>query len=289
MAQPHSTDSVSVVVLSFDKVAYTRRCIESLMTSTHRPMELIVVDQGSTDGTREMLEELHPRLAEADVPLSTILLDGNVGAPAGRNLGMDKAKGDYIAFLDNDIVVKDCDWLEKIIECLKADPSIGVVSPKLLFPGKDRLVEFAGCAVSPGGRVQYIGRGESADDPSLNQQREVQCLISACIVLPREAQQRVGHMDEAFSPVQFEDLDYCYRLKELGYICYYLPSVEMYHYEHITTDGSVSFNFKLVTLRNWRLFRERWKHVFSTENGPPDEEVEWREIDRERLDEDGQT
>ncbi|HOS92659.1 MAG TPA: hypothetical protein PLQ54_05060, partial [Armatimonadota bacterium] len=151
-----------------------------------------------------------------------------------------------------------------------------------------RLIEFAGCGVSPSGRIQYIGRGENADDPRFGVPREVQCLISACILMPITAQRAAGHMDTAYSPVQYEDLDYCYRLKELGYSCWVLPQVEMYHYEHITTAGSASINFRYVTIRNGMRFKQRWQHVFSRENGPRDEDTTWKEIDRYRLP-DGET
>jgi len=283
---PHQTADrlVSIVVLSFNKVAYTQQCLTSLTRSTYRPIEVIVVDQGSTDGSREMFERIRPELAQAGVEMRTILNEENVGAPGGRNQGMDVAQGEFIAFLDNDIAVKDEDWLEKLTTCLRENPRIGVVSPKLVFPGKDRLIEFAGCGISKSGRVQYIGRGESADLPEYNVPREVQALISACILLPIEAQRRAGHMDLVYSPVQYEDLDYCYRLKELGYVCYYLPSAEMYHYEHVTTDGTKSINFRYVTVRNGMRFKERWQHVFSREDGPSDEDSRWKPIDRFRLD-----
>jgi len=282
---PDSADGrlVTLVVLSFNKRAYTEQCLGSLITSTYRPIEVIVVDQGSNDGSREAIEALGPTLADAGIELRPVLNAENVGAPAGRNQGMDLARGEFIGFLDNDIAVKSAGWLEALTQFLDAHPKVGVISPKLVFPGNQRLIEFAGCGVSPSGRIQYIGRGESADDPRFGVPREVQCLISACILMPIAAQRAAGHMDIAYSPVQYEDLDYCYRLKELGYTCWVLPEVEMYHYEHITTAGSASINFRYVTIRNGLRFKQRWQHAFSQENGPRDEDTTWKEIERYRL------
>lgn len=282
---PDSTNGrlVTLVVLSFNKRAYTEQCLRSLITSTYRPIEIIVVDQGSKDGSREAIEALGPVLADAGIVLRPVFNLENVGAPAGRNQGMDLARGEFIGFLDNDIAVKSTGWLEDLTRFLDDHPRAGVVSPKLVFPGTERLIEFAGCGVSPSGRIQYIGRGEHADDPRFCVAREVQCLISACILMPIAAQRAAGHMDIAYSPVQYEDLDYCYRLKELGYTCWVLPQVEMYHYEHITTAGSASINFRYVTIRNGMRFKQRWQQVFSRENGPRDEDTTWKEIDRYRL------
>ncbi len=276
---------VSVVVLSYNKRAYTKKCLESLASSTWRPMEIIVVDQGSTDGSREMIEQMKQTLAEQGIELRTIYNERNVGAPTGRNQAMDIARGEYLAFVDNDVVVKDRDWLEKLIACLEEDPRRAVVSPKLLFPPPMDIIEFAGCAVSPSGRVQYMGRGQPADDPRFNEPKEVQCLISACIVVPRRVIDDVGKMDEAYNPVQYEDLDWCYRMRSKGYVCYYLPTAEMYHYEHITTNGSEDINFKYVTIKNGLLFKRRWRHMFEKEGGPPDEETKWQHIERVRLEE----
>lgn len=272
-------------MLNYDKRQYTRQCLRSLVESVHRPLEVVLVDNGSTDGSVEEIPEWQQWLGSHGVTLKCHLNRTNVGAPAGRNQGMRLAEGEYVAWMDNDVVVRDRDWIDRLRDRLDAEPSLGIVSPKLLFPPPDERIEFAGCAVTPRGRVIYLGRGRDADDPEANVERDVQCLISACVLLPRRAIEAAGDMDESFSPVQYEDIDYCYRLKSLGFRCRIVPSVSMYHYEHITTDGSRDIKFLEVTTRNGLLFRRRWRHVFEAEGGPPDDAYRWEELDRPRIDE----
>jgi len=275
---------VSLVILSYNKRAYTQACLRSMATSTYRPLEIVLVDNGSTDGTRDALPDLERALSEAGVELKVVLNDSNIGAPAGRNRGMRGAAGRYIGWVDNDVTVMSRGWLEALRERLDSDPGLGIVSPKLLFPPPNERIEFAGCAVSRRGRVMYIGRGRPADDPEANVERDVQCLISACVLLPRAVVEEAGEMDEAYFPVQYEDIDYCYRLKSLGYRCRIVPSVEMHHYEHVTTDGSSDIKFLEVTTRNGMLFRRRWRHVYEAEDGPDDDVWRWQAIERPRID-----
>jgi hypothetical protein len=274
---------VSVIVLNYDKRQYTDKCLRSVVETTHRPLEVVLVDNGSTDGSVEMIPEWRQALEASGVGLKVHHNEENVGAPGGRNQGMKLAEGDYVAWMDNDVIVKDRDWVDQLRARLDADEDLGIVSPKLLFPPPDERIEFAGCAVTPRGRVVYVGRGLGKDDPEVNVERDTQCLISACVLLPRRAIEAAGEMDEAFFPVQYEDIDYCYRLKSLGFRCRIVPSVEMYHYEHITTDGSEDIKFLEVTTKNGLLFRRRWRHVFENEGGPPDDAYRWENLDRPRL------
>ncbi len=274
---------VSLITMSYNKRAYTEKCLRSVATSTYRPLEVIVVEQGSLDGSAEAIEALAPEIEAAGVDLTVVANEENVGAPAGRNQGLRAASGDYIGWIDNDIVVKDADWIERLTRRLDEHPDIGIVSPKLLFPPPDGRIEFAGGGVTAKGRVVYLGRGRRADDPEFSIERDVQCLISACVLLPRGVIEIAGPMDEIYSPVQYEDIDYCYRLKSLGFRCRLAPSVEMYHYEHITTDGSAEFKFLDVTTRNGFIFRRRWRQAFEAEDGPDDADWPWQDFDRVRI------
>ncbi|MDQ2731929.1 MAG: glycosyltransferase, partial [Armatimonadota bacterium] len=144
-------------------------------------------------------------------------------------------------------------------------------------------VQFAGCGISPSGRVQYIGRGAESDDPAFTADREVQCLISACILCRADVVREVGCFDTAFSPVQYEDLDLCYRIREEGFRCYVVGGSEVYHFENTTTDGSSDINFRYVTIKNGLLFKERWKRHFSVEDGPADADTRWATLEQKSL------
>ena len=274
---------LSVIILNANKAAYTAMLLDSLLDSTGGPFEFILVDNGSRDATPQVLADFVPRAAAAGHAARILTFETNRGAIVGRNEAMAVAGGQWFAFLDNDLVVRDVDWAERLLALLRAEPDLGIVAPKLVFPWAPYDIEFAGCDVTVGSRVIYRGRGESRFAPDYTIRRDCPCLISACIVFPRRLYDELGGLDEVFSPVQFEDLDFCYRARQAGWRCVVEPAVEMYHWEHTTTAGSTDVNFQLVTLRNSRTFKQRWREVIEREAELPDEAAKWREIDKQDL------
>lgn len=270
---------VSIIILMHEKWQHTKRCLWSLFETKDVPFELILVDNGSTDelvknGLTIFLNECLVR----EIPARLITYTINVGAVKGRNEALPYASGDYILFMDNDVVVRQRSWLRKMVEFLDANKNYGAVGPKLIYPNEPHLIQCAGCDVSPKGRVNFRGRGEPINSREFNTSRDVQCLISACILFPRRVVERVGKLDMAFDPVQFEDIDYCYRIKKAGYKLRYLSQVEMYHFENVTTAGTSKLNYPYLTVKNGEVFKKKWKSMFSKEDGPPDESMIWRDI-----------
>ena len=138
---------------------------------------------------------------------------------------------------------------------------------------------LCGCNVGRG-RVVFYGRGEPADHPAFNRRREVQFLISACMLFPRSLVEEIGGLDEAFDPVQYEDVDFCYRARSRGWRAVYEPAAEILHHESATTyDGAGSTNAYLV-VKHGLLFKKRWRHMFENEDGPSEDEVRWRRVGR---------
>ncbi len=273
-----TTPLISVVTLTHNKLEYTRRCLTSLLATAYSPWELVVVDNGSTDGTREWLGTLKADGARAGVAVSTVLNDDNIGCSTARNQGIEAAGGALLTFVDNDIALRSVNWLEAMAHRLTEDDSLGIVGPKIVYPFPPYDIQCAGAAISRTGRVQFRGRGEPRDDPRFNREEDVQCLISACFMLKREVVDRCGGFDEAFNPVEFEDFDLCYRARSEGYRVLYLPSVEMYHFESVTTQGTPALPNTGLIIRHGLLFKKRWRHMFETEDGPPDSETRWRKL-----------
>lgn len=276
---------LSIIILNHNKADYTAMLLDSLLASSGGPFEFVLVDNGCRDGTPEVLARFEGTATAAGHAVKVLTFEENRGAIVGRNEAMRVATGEFFAFLDNDLVVRDRDWAERLTGLLRAEPDVGIVSPKLVFPWPPFAIEFAGCEVTLSGRVLYRGRGEPREAEEFDRRRDCQCLISASIVFPRKLYDELGGLDEVFSPVQFEDIDFCYRAREAGYRCVYTPEVEMYHWEHTTTAGSTDINFKLVTIRNARTFKLRWQHRFTAEGGPDDEAARWRELPKHDLDE----
>jgi len=279
---------ISIVIPCLNKLAYTRRCLESLLESVDTDFEVVVVDNGSTDGTPDYLAGYRETAEAHGVAVTVLRNEGNAGACTARNQAIAVACGAELAFLDNDIVVRDRGWLARLRATLYADERTAVVVPKLLFPFPPCAIEHAGIAVSPRGSVGYLGRGADRDDPDFAERRELQGAASACWLVKRAVLDEVGVFDDIYNPVQFEDLDLLYRMRSHGYRVLYEPSVEMYHFENVTTDGSTEINFKYQTVKNGLEFKRRWRHMFREEHGPDDATLRWAELPRRRIEEIGE-
>ena len=278
-------NAVSILILAHNKAAYTRRCLDSLFHSTCRPFQVLLVNNGSTDETGAVFEEFRKRSLAASITTEILAWPENVGAIEGRNRGMERLTGDFWVFLDNDVVVRTRTWLERLREVLRADERLGVVGPKLVYPLPPHAIQCAGCAVTQGGQVIFSGRGEPRTAPAWNAPRDCQTLISACWMLRGAAAKAIGPLDARFAPVQFEDIDYCYRLREAGWRCRFEPAAEMYHFENVTTGRSGALNYPYLTVKHGLKFKEKWRHCFSREDGPADEAWTWAPIPTVQLEE----
>ena len=273
----------TLVILSFNKLSVTRRCVAAVVRGTRfrGPAELIVVDNGSADGSVDWIRgELAALCAEHGLSLKPILNGSNVGCSTARNQALAAAAGDFVTFLDNDVEPATPDWLDALRGRMELEPDTGMVGGLLLYPpqpGVPETVQCAGVGISRTGHVCFTGRGEPFG-PAYAEAREVQCLISACMMIRRGLYLRYGGFDEIFNPVQFEDFDLCYKFRENGWKARYEPLARMYHHESTTTAGSPSIRNAAVVIRNGLKFQRKWRHMFSKENGPSDDECRWRKI-----------
>lgn len=273
----------SIIILTHNKAVYTRACLESILKCGCRDIQVIVLDNGSTDETPALLEEMRKKFAEAGGELKPILHDRNIGCSTARNKGIENADGRYIVFLDNDTVIPDPDWLTKMSGVLEEEPKARIVGPKICYPFEPHWIQCAGVGVSRTGRVQFRGRGEPNDLPRLNRREEVQALISACFMFDAELPSEIGGLDEAFNPVQYEDIDFCYRARSRGHRVIYTPDPIVYHWESITSDGTAALPNKYLIVKHGMIFKRRWKHMFENEDGPADEETKWKTIEMPSL------
>lgn len=275
--------SVSLVVLHHDKAAYSSACLNSLLLCSQKPLQIVNVDNGSRDDTPRVLDEWEQQAKQKGIQFERLRFDSNIGAIRGRNEALRVASGEFIAFLDNDTMLAQADWLEKLVQFLEEKPDCAVVCPKMIFPWRPFHIECCGAGVSRSGRIQYIGRGQERQ--TRVEPFAVQCAISAAWLARRSVFDSIGELDEKFSPVQYEDLDFCFRARAAGFSIWADPRVEVFHFEHTTTAGSSDINFRYVTAKNAVEFKRRWSKMFSVENGPSEDEARWQDIPRKTLEE----
>lgn len=269
---------ISVCILTLNKFEITKKCLESLMT-TEFPgkTEIIIVDNGSKDDTPKWLIEFQKMHTTENISISVILNHENKGCTGGRNQACKVAVGEYIVILDNDVEIIQGNWLVKMMKFFNQQTNIGIVGPKMLYPNEPNKIQQIGFGVTKNGRLGYWAQGKDRNDPLYNTVREFQGYPAACWLMKRELFEKYGYFDEVYYPVNYEDADFCYRIREQGYKIMYYPDVEMFHHEHITTRNTEGLSINKVTLKNGSVFRNRWKHMYEKEDGMKPEDINWEQ------------
>lgn len=217
----HDFPKVSVIVLNWNGRKYIRECLDSLLGSKYpkNRLEIIVVDNASSDESREIIEREYPEV-------TLIKNKENVGFCEGNNIGIKRATGDIIILLNNDTVV-DENWICKILEEAK-DTKVGVIGCKLLYPSGN-IIQSLGCKEKFLGYWKHIGAGHSVEELSHEGELEVDYVPGAALAIKREVVEKIGLLDSRFY-AYVEEVDWCYRAKKAGYKVVVSDAV-VYHYE----------------------------------------------------------
>ena len=234
---------VSIVIPVFNRLDLTRQCLESVWKYTpDGDAEIIVVDNGSTDGTAEELRDL-----QEQGRIQAIVNEENLGFARACNMGATAANHPYVLFLNNDTEVTP-DWLEPLVSTLDLDPKVGAVGSRMLFP--DGTIQHAGVAIVEQERqsekfldAKHLCYRKPADFPPANKPQMMRCLTAACLMVRRDVFEDLGGFDTEYWN-GFEDVDLCLTMSEQGWNLVYQPESLVVHYESQSGD-------------------ERWTHVQS--------------------------
>lgn len=238
----------SIITPVFNNLALTKQCLESIWQNTDAPHEIIIVDNASTDGTRDYLHRL-----EAAGRVRVITNRRNLGFARASNQGAQAARGEYLVFLNNDTVVQP-GWLEALVACARKDEKIAVVGAKLLYP--DDTIQHAGVAFTKDQLVHHIYRTYDKDHPAVNKEREFQVVTAACALVKKDLFFGAGGFDEGYRN-GFEDVDLCLKLRQQGYKVLYTPLSVVYHLESKTMGRHDR------DTENSRHFRSKWQDRIS--------------------------
>lgn len=232
----------SIIIPIFNQREYSQKCLESIFKyGSKYEFEIIVVDNGSTDGSGEYLAGLGDKVV-------VIHNKNNLGFAKACNQGAKVAKGEYLLFLNNDTVVTE-KWLDTLVEELDVNKNIGIVGPKLLYP--DGTVQEAGIVFDDKKWAHHIYKREPGSATYVNKKRYFQCLTAACFLVRKDLFEKVAGFDEVYLN-GLEDTDLCFKARELGFGVLYCPESVIYHYESITEGRAVSDDI------NYKIFISRW-------------------------------
>ncbi len=209
---------LTIIVLNWNGTNHLNDCLSSLARQTFRDMEVILVDNGSTDGSVTYIHENFPWVR-------VIALPNNQGFCGGNNRGIEQARGEYIALLNND-TESDVNWAAEMVFALQQNPQIGFCASKMLLFDQRTILDSAGDTYSISGAGGKRGRLESSE--SYNEPCEVFGACAGAAVYRKTLFDDIGLLDEDFFLI-FEDIDLSFRAQLRGYRCLYVPTARVYH------------------------------------------------------------
>lgn len=224
---------ISLVILTCNQRDYTLRCLDSLSAFFDEPRcEVILVDNGSTDGTAESVQKEYPNVR-------VIRLDSNKGVAAGRNIGLKVAQGRHLMILDNDTIA-DADTIKSLSAYLDANSDVGLVAPKLLSISGDVQTSFR---PYPGIKAKVINiiKGKSRSSIAIDiPDRPIEpfYVLGAAQMFTREVYESSRGLDENifYGP---EDADFCMAVRACGKRVVYLPYLSIIHDWQRATTGNL--------------------------------------------------
>ena len=242
-------EKVSIVLVTYNNLSLTIQCINSILRNTTWPnYQLIVIDNGSQDGTADYLERLRN-----EVPTAKIILNpDNRGFAAANNQGLREADGDILLLLNNDTIVPG-GWLDPLVMHLR-EPSIGMVGPVTNAVGNEAKIEVSYTDIQQmqafADRYTESRKGRSFDIPML---------AMFCVAFRRGILEEVGYLDEAFGIGLFEDDDYSRRVQAAGYRTVCAEDSFIHHYGQASFRTLIaSGEYQALWDKNQAYFESKW-------------------------------
>ena len=209
---------VSVVVVNWNGAAWLPRCLEALRRQRGIQFETVLVDNGSTDGSVELVAASFPEVRIVRLP-------SNEGFAGGNNAGVRAARARLVAFLNNDTEA-DPGWLRALADALCATPHAALAASRIVFMDRPGVIDSAGDGWLRAGSGFKRGHGSAAG--AWEDQDQVFGACGAACMIRRDAFEAVGGFDEEFF-LLFEDVDLSYRVRLAGWTCVYVPAARVLH------------------------------------------------------------
>ena len=256
---------ISIIIPNKDHIDDLKRCMDSIeQKSTYKNYEYVIVENNSTDPATF---EYYKKLEAENSKVHVVYWDGVFNYSAINNYGASFAKGEYFLLLNNDTEIINPNCLEELIGyCMRGD--VGAVGARLYY--EDDTIQHAGVVIGFGGIAGHCfvlqPRGTTGYCHRIICAQDYSAVTAACMMVKRSAFEEVGGLSEELQ-VAFNDIDFCMKLRQAGYLIVYNPYAELYHYEsksrglEDTPEKVARFN------REVSVFEKRWPDILR--NGDP--------------------
>lgn len=229
--------SCEIIIPIWNQLEHTKECIKSIVTNTHYPYKLIMIDNGSDKKTREYLEGLKTQLS-----IHLIRNEENLGFVRAVNQGLRKSKAPYVCIMNNDTVATD-GWLSEMINIAGSNKGLGLVNPSSnnlgQHKGSDTINVYG--AKLKAFKGQYIEMGSC---------------VGFCMLIKRELINKIGYLDEIYRDGNFDDTDYSRRAEREGYLCVRAKGAYVYH--HMKSSFLKIRDYEESFRRNEEAYSRRW-------------------------------
>ncbi|WP_110945041.1 glycosyltransferase family protein [Paenibacillus phocaensis] len=233
----------SIIILCHNNLEYTKQCIESIRQYTDKSKyELVVIDNGSFDGTKNWLLDQEDIIA--------VYNSQNEGIARGYNQGIEVSNGETLAFLDNDVIVTE-NWLDNLLAGLYSSEEVGAVGPISNNADSQSVV------VNYQNLEQMFNLARNNNISNSQRWENRVNLYGFLLLVKREVIQKIGLFDEDFSLGLFEDDDYCFRMISAGYKLVLCKDVFVHHYAGVTSTGVFKQHNNMMS-SNKKKFKDKW-------------------------------
>ena len=220
---------VSVIIVNYNGRAFLEKCLSSLLAQSYHDVEIILVDNASSDNSIDYLRKEFPSV-------KIIANEQNAGFAKGINIGINAANGELIATLNNDTEVSTR-WLEELVKAITSRENTGMCASKMLFMKNPGFINSTGICISRSGACWDRGMFER-DDGQYESVEEVFGPCAGAAIYRKAMLEEVGLLDEDFY-AYMEDADLAFRGRLAGWKCLYVPKAVVYHM-HGGTGGYAS-------------------------------------------------
>jgi GT2 family glycosyltransferase len=251
-------DCICIIILNQNKKDDLLDCINSINQQVYKNFIIVVVDNGSVDGSAEAVKNKYPEVNLIENKI-------NSGAAGGRNIGIKYAiknlHFNFFLFLDNDVILEKY-FLQEMIKSVNVDPNLNIITPKCYLMDYPGIIGYAG-GMSINlftGDIENIGN-EKRDEGQFDQSKFVSSSGGLCLI-SRKVINEVGLFDERFNPYGWEDVDYSLRAREKGFKIFYNHNAIIYHKGGKKQRGKIAEVYESSKVKNYFYLIRKHANIF---------------------------